>query len=229
MKELLKSSIEGSLFIQLLTLLFNFYGFTLRLLPSDIALKEILGLETLVQIIELVFYAWYRGVVHKLGDIARFRYYDWFFTTPTMLFSTMAFYGYLKTKEDQAKDNGKKDFRLWTFFQENYKWILMIFLFNLGMLGFGYLNEVGLLSIVWSTVFGFACFAGTFWILYDKFASKVPNQQGIYRFMLGIWSLYGGAALLEPAPKNISYNILDTIAKNFYGLYLTFFIEQRKI
>jgi bacteriorhodopsin len=229
MKELLKSSIEGSLFVQVVTLLFNFYGFTVPILPSDVALKEILGLETIVQMIELVFYGWYRGVITRMGDVARFRYYDWFLTTPMMLFSTAAFYGYLKRKEEQATDEQKEDFRVWTFLQENLKWILVILFFNVGMLFFGYMNEIGRLSIVWSTLFGFASFAGTFWFLYDKFASKVPNQQGIYQFMVSIWSLYGVAALFESGPKNISYNILDLIAKNFYGLYLTFYIEQRKI
>ena len=42
--------------------------------------------------------------------------------------------------------------------------------------------------------------------------------------MFFVWSLYGVAALLGDKLKNISYNILDIFAKNFYGLFLYFFI-----
>ena len=38
--------------------------------------------------------------------------------------------------------------------------------------------------------------------------------------MIIIWSLYGVAAMFPTIIKNIFYNILDIISKNFYGLYL---------
>jgi bacteriorhodopsin len=38
--------------------------------------------------------------------------------------------------------------------------------------------------------------------------------------MFIVWSLYGVAAILPFFIKNISYNILDIFAKNFFGLFL---------
>jgi hypothetical protein len=42
--------------------------------------------------------------------------------------------------------------------------------------------------------------------------------------MFVVWSLYGIAALLPTLQKNISYNGLDIIAKNFYGLFIFYYI-----
>ena len=54
------------------------------------------------------------------------------------------------------------------------------------------------------------------------------NEREVYftekRFMFFFWSLYGVAALFSNHAKNVSYNILDVFAKNFYGVYLSWFI-----
>lgn len=226
MTSLVRFSIDASLFIQILTLLLNVFAFFVPVDKWDFALKEILGLETFVQIIELIFYGWYRGqLVEKVYDVTRFRYYDWFITTPTMLFSTASYYGYLDSRED----NGKEPFTVKKFFQTNWNVILMIFVFNALMLWFGYLQEIGLLSIVWSSLLGYASLLGSFGILYFQFVSKTPQQQGLFWFMFSAWSLYGIAAMFPSKEKNISYNILDIFAKNFYGLFLSYMIYSRKI
>jgi hypothetical protein len=223
---LLKSTIEGSLLIQVITLLLNLYSFFIPLDKWDSALKEILGLETFVQVVELVFYSWYRErLIGSENNVTQYRYYDWFLTTPTMLFSTASFYGYLESKQGDAK----KPFSLFDFFQTNSNWILLMVLCNALMLLFGYLQEVGLLSSVWSTVFGYLALLGSFGILYTKFVSKVPQEQGLFNFMFGAWSLYGVAALFPSREKNISYNVLDIFAKNFYGVFLSYYIYNRKI
>ena len=38
--------------------------------------------------------------------------------------------------------------------------------------------------------------------------------------ILIVWSLYGVAATFSPNLKNVSYNLLDLVSKNFYGLYI---------
>jgi hypothetical protein len=226
MTGLVKASIDASLFIQIVTLLLNVFAFFIPVDRWDFALKEILGLETAVQIVELGFYTWYRGeIVNKVSDITQFRYYDWFVTTPTMLFSTASYYGYLESREQPKKE----PFSLIPFWKENSNWILFMFLCNAFMLWFGYLQEVGLLSIVWSSVLGYASLLGSFGILYTQFVSKTPQQQGLFYFMFGIWSLYGIAAALQSKEKNIMYNVLDIFAKNFYGLFLGYLIVKRKI
>lgn len=226
MTGLVRFSIDASLFIQILTLLLNLFAFSVPLDKWDFALKEILGLETFVQIIELVFYGWYRGqLVNRQYDITQYRYYDWFITTPTMLFSTASYYGYLNSRESPEKE----PFSVASFFQSNWKWILGMFLCNALMLWFGYLQEIGLLSIGWSSILGYAGLVGSFSILYKQFVSKTPQQQGLFWFMASAWSLYGVAAMLPSREKNISYNILDIFAKNFYGVYLSYLIYSRQI
>ena len=225
---LVKTSIEGSLLIQIVTLCINLFAFLVPVDQWDFALKEILGLETVVQIVELIFYMWYRGqLVKGMYDVTEFRYYDWFFTTPTMLFSTAAYFGYLHSK-DKENEN-KEPFSVWTFFQENSQSIYWIFFFNLMMLVFGYLQELGMLSILWSSLLGYVSLLGSFGILYYEFVSKTPQQRWLFWFMFSAWSLYGVAAALPSREKNISYNILDIFAKNFYGLFLGYLIVRRKI
>ena len=45
-------------------------------------------------------------------------------------------------------------------------------------------------------------------------------------FLISIWSLYGVAAVLPTIPKNLSYNVLDIISKNFYGLFIYYKILE---
>lgn len=217
---LVKTSIEGSLIIQIVTLIINLFAFLVPVSQWDFALKEILGLETIVQVIELVFYMWYRGqIVGGSYDVTKFRYYDWFFTTPTMLFSTAAYYGYLHSKEENTDQ--KEPFSVWTFFKENSQAIYWIFVFNAFMLFFGYLQEVDLISFVLSSLLGYISLLGSFGILYYKFVTKTQQQRWLFWFMFSVWSLYGVAAGFPAAEKNFSYNILDIFAKNFYGLFLS--------
>ena len=222
---LIKASIDASLFIQVITLILNFFAFFIPIDNWDFALKEILGLETVVQIVELIFYGWYRNrILEKINDVTQFRYYDWFVTTPTMLFSTASYYGFL----GHSKESETQPFAVFPFFQKESNWFLLMFFMNALMLLFGYLQEIGMISIFSSTIFGYLALLGSFGVLY-RFASKIPTQQGLFRFMFSIWSLYGVAALLPSKEKNISYNILDIFAKNFYGLFLGYTIHQRKI
>ena len=44
--------------------------------------------------------------------------------------------------------------------------------------------------------------------------------------MLVIWGFYGVAATFGTVNKNISYNTLDIIAKNFYGLFIYYVIVK---
>lgn len=214
MTDLLKQSITGSLTAQWSTLFVNFFGLAQPLRPEDALLKKILGLETGVQIIELIFYTWYKNsITNGIQDVTRFRYYDWALTTPTMLFSTMLFYEYLYRKPQSIQE----------VLAEKGDKVALILLLNFGMLVFGYLQEIGLLSIVWSSILGFACFAGSFYLIYKEFVEK-NKDQGIYYFTLIVWSIYGFAAMLPNVAKNISYNLLDVVAKNFYGVYLSYYI-----
>ncbi len=74
---------------------------------------------------------------------------------------------------------------------------------------------------------GFLGFGGSFYVIWDRFASKSPENYWLYGFMFVIWALYGVAAMFTPLWKNVSYNILDVFAKNFYGIFLSYLIYQK--
>jgi bacteriorhodopsin len=223
-------SLNGSLLIQGITLLLNFGSLATPLQPADAILKEILGLETIVQIIELAFYSWYRVTFFEKGsELTRFRYYDWFITTPIMLFSTLCFYVYLDYQEKNTKESNESQepVSIQSIFDTYKLPILGIFVLNALMLVFGYLQEINVISIVSSSILGYLSLMGSFGILYTQFVQKVPNQAGLFYIMFFVWSLYGVAAMLPSLAKNISYNILDIFAKNFYGIFLSYIIWQK--
>ena len=56
--------------------------------------------------------------------------------------------------------------------------------------------------------------------------SKIGSN--IFYLLLVIWSLYGVAAMLNTIPKNLLYNLLDIVSKNFYGLFILFLILKRQ-
>lgn len=216
MKEYVLLSLDTSLNVQWATLVTNILSLFQPLPAKDFVLKEILGLETLVQAIELIFYSWYKHHIQdRVVDVTHFRYYDWALTTPMMLFSTMGFYQYLQSSANPMS--------LLSFFQENSTSIVFILFMNFLMLLFGYLQEIGFITIVSSTLFGFAALFTSFYTMYEKFVKEAPKQF-IFFFVFFVWSLYGFAAMLDNHWKNTSYNILDIFAKNFYGIYLSYFI-----
>ena len=221
-----KRTLDGSLLIQVITLIINFFALTVPLDKWDFVLKEILGLETVVQIIELIFYSWYRThIATSHTDVTRFRYYDWFLTTPIMLLSTAGFYAYLEREQNKET---KEPLTLMEMITEKKVAIAGIAVLNALMLLFGYLQEIDIISITVSSLLGFLSLIGSFGIIYTEFVTKVPNNQGLFYFMFGVWSLYGFAAMLPDAPKNISYNILDIVAKNFYGIYLSYIMISKR-
>jgi hypothetical protein len=219
MKDKIKLSLYLSLLVQISTLLFDAYALLQNVAPSIEVLKTLLKIETVVQLIELTFYVWYSYNFHSVAEATFYRYYDWMFTTPLMLFTTTVYYDY------QSKtDSEKEKMSVQKFVEDNWKSLAIIGAFNFMMLFYGYLYERNVIDLMTSTVLGFAGFAGSFYVMYDKFASKSPKNLPLYLFMFIVWYLYGVAATFTPAWKNVSYNILDIIAKNFYGVFLGYLI-----
>ena len=70
------------------------YAFTLP--EQHLIIKDLLLIETLVQIIELVFYLTFLQNLSKtVTGMSKTRYYDWFITTPSMLLSSIIYFEYL--------------------------------------------------------------------------------------------------------------------------------------
>ena len=219
---LVKKTTEFSLFIQLITGILSVLGLTIKLDESDQILQQILSLELIVQIIEFGFYFFFVSYFN-LETLATSRYYDWIFSTPTMLFSMAAYFFYEEQKEKNTLNNNLLEFTL------DNKWTLLeIFFFNFCMLAFGFLGETGVIDRYTALVLGTACFARSFYVLYAEFADKSIIGKQLFSILFVIWGLYGVAFLTPVVQKNISYNILDIIAKNFFGLYLYYKISMKE-
>lgn len=241
---LVKDSLTFSLYAQVITTLIGFLGLIYKLRPRDQILGEILTLETIVQVIEFCFYYWfsyiYRQSVDRT-DIAKYRYYDWVFTTPIMLLNTVIYFEYNNRKNN--KDNTIRE----NFLQhescndtpltiigfltdERNLWnVIWIGVYNFLMLLIGYLQEIRVVNIWVSTIVGFIFLGLSFEKIYSEYATRSPANMSVFWLMAILWSLYGVAAALSPRYKNFLYNILDIFSKNFYGLYLVYVIYRMRV
>lgn len=242
--DVFKLTIIFSLIIQILTTIFNIGILTVDIFDKsfqdDIELLiQLVWLGLIVQIIEGTFYAWLVKYVDAISNITKYRYYDWFFSTPTMLITLVVYSLYLKDREENEKEVIKKDNSsdkkeklektakksnndLWSYMNEN-KYLLSIILFlNTLMLLFGYLGEIGTITNNTAVMFGFIPFLAYFYLIYDNYAKYTTTGTWLLGLFAAIWSLYGFAALMPYYIKNISYNILDTISKNFFEVFLGF-------
>ena len=77
-KKLVEKTIWFSLIIQLITSLIPLHAFFIKLPENDKILGDILGLETIVQFVEMIFYVWIASSVLNVNKMASRRYIDWF-------------------------------------------------------------------------------------------------------------------------------------------------------
>lgn len=225
--DILIASVNISLIVQIITGLIQFRGLFLEIPQKDIILKDVLRLETIVQVVEAIFYTY---VVMSLADlnfdeVTYKRYFDWNITTPLMLIATIMFMEYNKKEKYQDKPLDGL-----TFFNNNKNNISRIVIFNFLMLLFGFLGETDMISKIASNPAGFVFFLLAFENIYTNYAySNDSNNKNkiLFNLLFVIWALYGVAALFPVVEKNISYNILDIFSKNFYGLYI--YYEMLKV
>jgi len=219
-----KTTIWFSLIIQLITGIIPLHSLFIKLNQEHEILKDILILETVVQFIEMLFYIWIALAVLDVKKMASRRYMDWILTTPAMLLSTIMFMKYQEKKEQEKLQ--EESIQTKDFLNKNKDNIIKIFLYNLAMLTFGFLGEQNILSKYISIPIGFVFFFKTFEIIYNNYAIHSNLGRNLFYFIFIVWSLYGIAATLKPNEKNVSYNVLDIIAKNFYGLFIYYQILQ---
>ena len=209
-----------SLFIQIITGLIDYYVLTLPTAPDLKLLRELLLLEFIVQIVEGAFYVWLVFAISNATNITLNRYWDWFITTPTMLITFSTFLIYLRFKESNATNIPS----FTTIISDNLKTYSSIVLLNAAMLLFGYLGELKKISLFTSVFGGFIPFFMMFYIIYENFAKYTDLGTALFWYFVVVWGLYGVAAGLSYTLKNISYNILDLFAKNFFGLFLAYLL-----
>ena len=219
-----------SLVIQIITGVFDYYVIGLSVPQSMNILMNLLILEFVVQVIEGAFYIWMVFNFSKISNITPARYYDWFITTPTMLFTLCFYLIYLKNKEegnDIGYGTGENSF--FHLVSKNLHILIPIFILNGAMLAFGYLGEIGKLERYTATFLGFIPFIIYFYMIYINFASDSVTGNHVFWWFFCIWSLYGVASLMSYNVKNAIYNILDLFAKNFFGIYLAMLLFNAQI
>lgn len=207
----MKGTGYASLSIQVLTGIVDAWGLTLPLEKKDVIYREILAVELFVQTIELCFYIWMVLNIDKKINITIYRYYDWFFSTPLMLITLCAFL--------QPASS------LYGFVKQNKKELSTLLMLNALMLLCGWKSETARdEKRLWVSL-GFMFWALEFSFLFVCFypSSKHP----IFFYFLVIWSFYGIGALLPYELKNNTYNLLDLLSKNGFGIYLTYVIYQK--
>jgi len=203
MAEIVRLTTQASIIIQALSTVFGIKGILTPVVPSKVVLVNVLKLEMLVTTIQLVWYIkLYKSF--NLTTMATKRYSDWFVTTPLMLTSMAVYYVY---------ESGKQ------FTIEKYrKPLVQMFIANFVMLLVGFLAEKGLMDRVVALGIGFAAFGFVFKKLYDEFRTDESDQ--LYKLLTSVWALYGVAFMLPDVQKNIMYNCLDLISKNFFAFFL---------
>jgi len=220
MTSILHSSLLFSIVAQLITGIIELFALFVRTPPGMTLIKQLLGLEVAVQTVEGGFYAWLYYNIHNVKNITPKRYADWALTTPTMLVTLVAYIIYL--------NHGSHSLSLPQLLRENSTPILQILGLNWLMLLFGYLGEIGVISLVAGVAIGFIPFITYFYLIYERFirTSTLPNNTSlqIYAYFLVFWSLYGIVAVLPYTLKNTIYNVLDLFSKNFFGLFLSYLI-----
>jgi len=202
-----------SLFIQILTALLDLYVLLLFPVPASMAiLYQLLWLEAFVQLVEGTFYVWMITQFSSIRNITPFRYRDWFFSTPVMLFSLCVFFLY--TQGSTATSSS-----LLGILETHGTTFLLLFVLNAAMLLAGYLGETGVLDNGIATALGFVPFFALFALIWFEFVASTMAAW-IFAFFAGIWGLYGIASLQTYRTKNVMYNVLDLFSKNVINIAL---------
>lgn len=176
---------------------------------KDIKVRNILNLETCISVVAAFFYSKFVEKMEKEPEINyekinKMRYTDWAITTPIMLLVLVLAFLYNTQQGSLAISK-----------------YAIILLLNYGMLGLGYMGEIGVMSKLAANGFGFAFFAGLFGYLYNNFVAKQYNFDNMLLFMVFfiLWALYGVVYFFDEVDKNVSYNILDLFSKCFVGIF----------
>ena len=209
-----------TLIIQLISGIVELIALFINVPSKLLFLQQMLLLEVIVQFIEGAFYIYWFYNFNTISNITPKRYFDWVFTTPTMLLTLIFYLIFLNYKENNITYN----LNFFDLFNQEFYTIIKIFLLNWLMLLFGYLGEINSLPVLLGVALGFIPFLIYFYIIYKKYALLSNDGFNIFFYFLIIWSLYGLVAVLPYKIKNMCYNILDLFSKNFFGIFLSYLL-----
>ncbi len=221
MDQKLYLSTKTSIAIQFITLLIGIRGLLFTLPTEHQILQEVLSVEMIVQIVELLFYI-FIIIRLNLDTLAATRYFDWVFTTPVMLITTIVYFKY----EEFIERGLNKNLSFKDFINENISNIRIIVLCNFLMLLFGYLGEINVLDRYSASILGFVFFIAAFYTIYINYAINSQTGRRLFKILASVWTLYGIVYYFPPIYQNMSLNALDVVAKNFFGIFLYYKITQ---
>ena len=178
-------------------------------------LYTILGIETASQVVEFLYY--FIAVVCFGGNISTWtRYIDWYISTPVMLVSTAMFFEHRK----QSRILDVVDVRI---SPDMY----IVLALNALMLSFGLVMELDVIPRVTGLALGGFSFVGSYTFLAMFVDAGDAMSLWLFYIIYGVWGLYGVAAAMPYVSKNVMYNLLDIVSKNFYGLFLFVYLMTR--
>lgn len=213
-----------SLIVQFLIGIICIYAYYLDGVSSF--LKDILKLEIVVQMIEFTFYVWLVMNFSQIKmNVTIIRYFDWFITTPTMLFSMIAFMIYYKKIEEEK--NPDDSLSVYNIYNENQQNILLVLLLNFIMLLFGFLGELKIINKMIAFLVGTVSLIYSFNIIFNNFVQGNKVNEYVYWSTFILWSLYGVAYLFSYNIKNTIYNILDIFSKNISALAVVLYVVYK--
>lgn len=172
------------------------------------AIRHILNLETCISIVAVFFYTQFMKMIQSntinFNEVTRLRYVDWSITTPMMILALTLVLSF----------NNKQRVSILNF--------TMLVLLNYGMLYMGYLGESNRMDKVKACLLGFGFFFAMFAFIWTLFLMNNPSMNSlvVYSLYFVVWAIYGIVYFFNEKVKNISYNVLDLIAKGMIGIGL---------
>jgi hypothetical protein len=213
-----------SIIVQVITGIIEIIFLFIKVPSSFGFLKQMLLLEVIVQFIEGSFYVYWFYNFTNILNITPQRYFDWMFTTPTMLLTLIFYLIFLQYKDKNISDK----LNFFELFNQEFYNIITVFVLNWLMLLFGYLGEINLIPVLLGVFLGFIPFLIYYYIIYTKYAILTNDGLKIFFYFFIIWSFYGIVAVLPYKIKNMCYNILDLFSKNFFGIFLSYLLFVNK-
>lgn len=186
-------------------------------------LVSLLILEEVSQAIEFSYY-FIVSLILRYPLPTYSRYLDWFFSTPIMLVSAIGFMYYEEMRISTSSDP-QTVLTLTTLWSDKFATsILSVVLLNAVMLILGFMVEVQKIPAVYLITATIA-FVGYYIIILIDVGTASTAAISLWFYMFIVWGCYGIAATQPFGRKNISYNLLDILSKNVYGLFLALYIS----
>ena len=175
-------------------------------IPKDVRVPyyTILVVELASQVIEFLWYSYVVFIYKKI--LTWTRYFDWVLSTPVMLVSTSFFF---QLRKEEYIEGVFTEFPI--YFVLAFNWLMLLF---------GFLMETNRMGKFVSLTLGGASLVASFTFLSLYVLSTDTLSVGLLFAMYAVWSLYGVAAAFPYTSKNVAYNALDIVSKNFYGFFL---------